>query len=170
LTDKTLDDQATASWHSRVKTRGGGFWCGRLAAMAGTGSGAAERGPRGRRSSPLRRARVPRAPVSLEPAGQPAHGALRPQGATMDRGDPGGEPACASREAAHHQPGQGLQRPPIQPLCLWASHLHQRLREPRWAVQVSPPGTTVIPTRGSPDLRRAGGHASLLSVNQPVGL
>jgi hypothetical protein len=110
---------------------------------------------------------VPRASVSLAPAGQPTHGALRPQGATMDRGDPGGEPAWARLEEAHHQPGQGLQQPPIPPLCLWASHLHQRLRETRCAVRVSPPGTTVIPTRVSPDLRRAGGHASRLSVNQP---
>jgi hypothetical protein len=134
----------------------------------GQGPSPARRTPRGQGGRQHRTiAGVPRAPVRLEPAEQPAHGALRPQGATMDRGDPGGEPACARREAAHHQPGQGRQRPPIPPLCRWASHRHQRLREPRWAVQVSPPGTTVLPTRGAPDLRRAGGHASRLSVNQP---
>jgi hypothetical protein len=133
----------------------------------GQGQRPAWRTPRGQGRRHYRTiAGVPRAPVRLEPAGQPTPGALRPHGATMARGAPGGEPACARLEEAHHQPGQGLQRPPIQPLGLWASHLHQRLRETRGAVQVYPPGTTVIPTRVSTDRRRAGGHASRLSVNQ----
>ena len=106
----------------------------------------------------------------LEPVGHPTHGALSTQGSAVPRGDPGRETDVARRDEAHHHPGQGLQRPPSQPIFRLASHLHQRMIETRRAFQVYPPWQPVIPKSVSTDLRQAGGHASLLSVNQRAEL
>jgi hypothetical protein len=88
---------------------------------------------------------VHRYPVILEPTGQPTHGALSQHGSAVPIGDPGCETDIARLDEAHHHPGQGLQMPPIQPMFMLASHLHQRMRETRCAFHVYPPWKLLIP-------------------------
>ena len=66
-------------------------------------------------------------------------------GSAVPIGDPGRETEVARLDEAHHHPGQGLQMPPIQPMFMLASHLHQRMIETRRAFHVDPPGNMVIP-------------------------